>query len=78
MQEEIKTIKKCLDTAFYYLSLEERKNMLNKLLSFGNDADFYIQVIGNNISKIGVKYQVGELKCKFYFATEYDNEIFDL
>ena len=52
--------------------------MLNKLFSFGSKAKFYVEFINNNISKIGVKYEQGKLRCKFYYSTKFDCDLFDL
>ena len=78
MKEEKNIVKKYLDEAFYYLSTNERMNMLNKLYSFGENTTFYVQFFENHITKIGIKYNIGKIKCKFYYSTKYDYEILDL
>ena len=52
--------------------------MVKKIFSFGPDSKIFIQMFNNNVTKIGVKYMMGTIKCKFYYSTIFDSEILDL
>lgn len=63
---------------FSYLNENERNEMVKKIFSFGPESKIFIQMFNNNVTKIGVKYMMGTVKCKFYYSTIFDSEIFDL
>lgn len=63
---------------FSYLNENERNEMVKKIFSFGPESKIFIQMFNNNVTKIGVKYMMGTVKCKFYYSTIFDSEILDL
>lgn len=63
---------------FFYLNENERNEMVKKIFSFGPESKIFIQMFNNNVTKIGVKYMMGTIKCKFYYSTIFDSEILDL
>lgn len=77
--EDITTMRKLLGEAFPNLDEPKREEMLNTLTNKHPNAIPFCTMNGMHIARIGVKYPIGEnAKGRFYYVTDYDNELLDL
>ena len=70
-------LSKYIDFAFSDYSEAERKEFLEYLVNQKAVISTFVQYIGNNIAKVGVKQKIGDIKMKTYLSTKYDNELLD-
>lgn len=76
-KKEKRQLKKYINLAFSDYSEEERKEFLEYLVNQKAVKTTFVQYIGNNIAKVGVKQKIGDIKIKTYLSTKYDNELLD-
>lgn len=76
---DITTMCKLLCEAFPNFDELKREEMLESLINKHPNAIPFCTMNGMHIARIGVKYPFGEnAKGRFYYFTEYDNELLDL
>ena len=77
--EDITTMRTLLSEAFPDIEETKREEMLNTLINKHANAVPFCTMNGMHIARIGVKYPLGEdARGRFYYVTEYDNELLDL
>ena len=77
--EDITTMRTLLGEAFPNIDETKREEMLNTLINRHANAVPFCTMNGMNIARIGVRYSLGEnARGRFYYVTEYDNELLDL
>lgn len=76
-EQKKRQLKKYIDLAFSDYSENERKEFLEYLVNQKAVVSTFVQYIGNNIAKVGVKQEIGDIKMRTYLSTKYDNELLD-
>lgn len=78
-KEDKNILKRMLEENFCNLESEEVERMYNKLLSLEGAYTAFCVYNGSHVAQIGVKYRVGNNLCgKFYYVTEWNNDLIDL
>jgi hypothetical protein len=75
----ITMMRKLLSEAFPNIEEHERKKMLETLINKHPNSRLFCTMNGKHIARVGVEYPLDEnSKARFYYVTEYDNEMLDL
>lgn len=77
--KDITTMRSLLLEGFPNYDEEQREKMLNDLLNRYSNPIPFCTMNGMNVARVGVRYELdNNAKGRYYYATEFDNELLDL